>query len=233
MSVGFRGGLRAVVPLAVAVFGFGVSYGILARSAGMGVAAPLVMSLTTFAGSSQFAAASVLADGGSAATAVAAAVLLNSRYGPIGLSIAPDMSGPWWRRFLAAQLVVDESWAVGQRGDGAWDLDRVLGAGAGLYVAWAAGTIAGLLGGDLVGDPARLGLDAAFPALFLGLLLPQLRRRRMALAAVIGATVAVALVPLTPPGVPILASALGALAAWRRGDAPRETVDPAGVEGLP
>jgi len=63
------------------VFGFGVSYGVLAETAGMGSLAPVVMSATTFAGSAQFAAASVLSAGGSAATAIVAALLLNARYG--------------------------------------------------------------------------------------------------------------------------------------------------------
>jgi predicted branched-subunit amino acid permease len=76
------------------------------------------MSATTFAGSAQFAAASILADGGTVAAAIAAALLLNARYAPIGVSVAPWLAGPRWRRFLHAQLVVDESWAISARGEG-------------------------------------------------------------------------------------------------------------------
>jgi len=111
-------GLRAAVPLAVAVFGFGVSFGILARTAHMGWIAPIAMSCTTFAGSAQFAAASVIGTGGGAAAAITAAVLLNSRYLPIGISVAPALTGGVLRRLLSAQLVVDESWAVGHVGGG-------------------------------------------------------------------------------------------------------------------
>src|SRR4051812_40180314 len=89
----YREGVRAVAPLAVAVLGFGVSFGVLARSAGMGVVAPIVMSATTFAGSAQFAAVSILGQGGTVATAVTAALLLNARYGPIGVSVAPSLEG--------------------------------------------------------------------------------------------------------------------------------------------
>src|SRR4029453_10908674 len=103
---GVREGLRQSAPLAVAVLGFGVSFGVLARAAGFGSAAPIVMSATTFAGAAQFAATSVLGAGGSVAAAVAAALLLNARYGPIGLSVAPDLEGSRWSRFLRAQLVV-------------------------------------------------------------------------------------------------------------------------------
>lgn len=91
----YRDGARAVAPFAVAVLGFGVSFGLLARAGGWGWLAPIVMSATTFAGSAQFVAASILGDGGTVAAAVAAALLLNARYGPIGVSVAPWLGGPW------------------------------------------------------------------------------------------------------------------------------------------
>ena len=75
------------------------------------------MSMTTFAGSAQFAAASIL-DGGTVVSAITAAVLLNMRYGPIGVSVAPYLTGSRWSRFLHAQLTVDESWAIAAEGDG-------------------------------------------------------------------------------------------------------------------
>jgi predicted branched-subunit amino acid permease len=130
---GVAAGARAVVPIAVAVVAFGASFGILARDAGMGVAAPIVMSLTTFAGSAQFAVASVLDDGGALAAAIAAAVLLNLRYLAVGVSVAPALRGSAGRRLAEAQLAVDESWAVAQR-DGRVDRDRLVGAGLVLAV---------------------------------------------------------------------------------------------------
>jgi 4-azaleucine resistance transporter AzlC len=211
-----RSGARAAVPLAVAIAGFGVSFGVLARSAHFGWLAPIVMSAVTFAGSAQFAAASILASGGSAAAAVVAAVLLNARYGPIGLSVAPEFQGSRWRRLLNAQLIVDESWALGHKGDGQYDLGRILGAGLTCYVAWVAGTAVGVMAGNLVGNPNRLGLDAAFPAMFLALLAPQLRSRRAATAALAGAAIAVVLVPLAPAGVPIIAASAACLVGLRR-----------------
>jgi 4-azaleucine resistance transporter AzlC len=213
---GIREGVRAVLPLTVAVAGFGISYGVLARSAGFGPVAPVVMSATTFAGSSQFAAAGVLEAGGAVGAAVAAAILLNARYGPIGLSAAPALGGPLWKRFLLAQLVVDESWAVAARGDGTFDRGRLIGAGIALYVAWVTFTAVGAFGAELVGDPAALGLDAAFPALFLALLWPQVRDRKAVVAAVLGAGVALVLTPVAPPGVPIIAAAAACLVGLKR-----------------
>jgi 4-azaleucine resistance transporter AzlC len=211
-----RDGLRRAAPLAVAVGGFGISYGVLARAEGMGVLAPIVMSLTTFAGSAQFAAVSVLGADGAISAAIAAAVLLNLRYLPIGISVSPTFHGPWWRRLLEAQLVVDESWAISHRGGGRYDWRLLVGAGAGIYVAWNLGTVVGVLGGGVLGDPEKLGLDAAFPALFLGLLIGQVRSRTALTASLLGAAIAIALVPFTPAGVPIVAASVACLIGLRR-----------------
>jgi branched chain amino acid efflux pump len=212
----YRDGVRAAAPIGVAALAFGVSYGVLARAAGMGRVAPVVMSLTTFAGSAQFAAASILGAGGGVVTAVAAAVLLNLRYGPMGLSAASTLRGPWWLRALTAQLVVDESWAIAQRDDGRLDRHLLVGAGLLLLVCWTTGTAVGAFAGDLIADPASLGLDAAFPALFLALLWTQVGDRSRLLAAVGGAAIALVLMPFTGPGVPIVAASLAALVGARR-----------------
>lgn len=207
-------GFRAAVPLAVAVFGFAVSFGIVADAAGMGWPAPLVMSLTTFAGSAQFAAASVIGTGGATAAAITAAVLLNARYIPIGISVAPAMTGGVLRRLLVAQLVVDESWAVGHVGGGRYSRGRLLGAGVLIYAAWVVGTVVGLVGGQFIGDPERLGLDVVPPALFLALLLGQLRSRRAVVASLLGAGIALTLVPVTSPGVPLIAASVACVVGW-------------------
>lgn len=211
----YRAGTTAAVPVAVAVGIFGVSFGVLARSAGLGPVATVLMSATTFAGSAQFAALAVLAQGGSAATALLAVALLNSRYLPIGASIASVLHRNPVRRFLEAQLVVDESWAIAHQADRPLRR-RLLGAGATIYGAWVVGTIVGLVGGGLIGNPQRLGLDAAFPALFLALVVAQLRSRRAAGAAVVGGAIALALVPFTPVGVPVLLASAGCLVGLRK-----------------
>ena len=92
----------------------------------------------------------------------------------------------------------------------------LLGAGALLYAGWVGGTALGVLGGSALGDPARLGLDAAFPALFLALLAPRLRERRALAAAVAGGALAAALIPVAPAGVPIIAAAAACFLGARR-----------------
>jgi 4-azaleucine resistance transporter AzlC len=210
-----RDGARAIAPLTIAAAAFGLSFGVLAEAAGMGSVAPIVMSATTFAGAGQFAAASILDEGGAVVAAMAAAALLNSRYVPIGISVAPLFHGPRWRRVVEAQLIVDESWAISNQGGGRFDRGLLLGAGLVLYPCWVLSTAIGAAAGDLLGDPEQLGLDAAFPALFLALLIPQLRTRLTVAAALGGAAIALALVPFTPAGVPIIAAAAACLIGWR------------------
>jgi len=211
-----RDGARAVLPLALAVALFGVSFGVLARAAGMGVLAPVVMSATTFAGSAQFAVASILGGAGGVGAAVAAAVLLNARYAPMSIAVAPGFRGPTWRRLVESQLMVDESWALSARGGARFDVPVLLGAGLVLYTCWVGGTVLGVLGGEGLGDLERIGLDAAFPALFLALLVPQLRTRRALAAALTGAAIALILVPVSAPGIPIIAASAACLLGWRR-----------------
>ena len=216
MSSRYAEGARAAAPIGIAAAAFSLSFGVLARTAGMGWAAPLVMSATTFAGSAQFAAASILKDGGAAAAAITAAVMLNARYAPIGISVASGFEGPWLKRLFQSQLIVDESWAIALKRRGAFDVRVLLGAGGLLYVCWNAGTAAGVLLGNVIGDPNRLGLDAAFPALFLALLVTQLTGRRALIAALLGGGIALVLVPFAPAGVPIIAGAAACLVGWRK-----------------
>jgi 4-azaleucine resistance transporter AzlC len=212
----YRKGARVAVPFAVAVGVFGVSFGVLAREAGMGSLAPVVMSITTFAGSAQFAVASVVGTGGGVAAACVAALLLNARYGPIGMSVARALEGSRLKRLLEAQIVVDESWALSNRGGGRFDRQILIGAGTLLYAAWVLGTTVGVLAGNLIGDPNKLGLDAAFPALFLALLVGQIRSRRAAAAAVAGGAIALIVTPFAKPGIPLIAACLACLLGWRR-----------------
>ena len=212
----YRDGARAIAPIAVAAVVFGISFGVLARTAGMGAIAPVVMSATTFAGAAQFAAVSIIDDAGGVLAATVAAILLNARYAPLSIAAAPDFVGPWWRRLLASQLIVDESWAVSARGGGRFDVPVLVGAGLVLYPCWVVGTALGALSGDALADPERIGLDAAFPALFLALLVPQLRTRRSLAAALAGGALALALVPVAAPGIPIIAASAACLLGWRR-----------------
>ena len=138
-----RDGVRAALPLALGPILFGIAFGVLAQAADMGVVASVVMSATTFAGSAQFAAASVVEDDGTVAAAVVSAVLLNTRYMGMSLTVASIFPGGRVRRFLESQLIVDESWALSGR-TGRFEWPILVGAGLLLYVLWVACTALGV-----------------------------------------------------------------------------------------
>ena len=210
-----RDGVRAAIPLAPGPFVFGLSFGVLAESAGMGATAAVVMSATTFAGAAQFAAASVLDAGGTVAAAIAAAAFLNARYVAISVTVASIFPGGRVRRLVESQLIVDESWALsGRRGRFEWPI--LVGAGLLLYVLWVGSTALGTVVGGVLDDPDALGLDAAFAALFLALAVPYLRKRRALEAAALAAVITLALTPVAPAGVPIVAASAACLLGLRR-----------------
>jgi branched chain amino acid efflux pump len=210
-----RDGVRAALPLAPSPILFGLSFGVLAKTAGMGFGAAVVMSATTFAGASQFAAVSVLDAGGTVLAAIAAAVFLNARYMAISITVASIFPGGRFRRAVESQTIVDESWALAGR-RGGFERSILVGSGIFFYVLWVTSTAAGTFVGDFLDDPDKLGLDAAFAALFLAILVPYLKDRRSIQAAALAAAITLVLTPVAPAGVPIVAAAAACLLGLRR-----------------
>lgn len=206
-----RAGLRAGVPFAIASFLLSASFGIVAHDAGMSQLAAILMSAIVFAGSAQFTAIAIVAGGGGIGAAVGAAALINSRFLPMGVALGPSLPGGPLRRAAQGQAIVDASWALSSRGDGTFDRWLLFGSTAIQYVAWVAGTVGGALAGGALGDPSTYGLDATYPAFFIALLLHELRDARSRVVAMLGGAIALALVPIAPAGVPVLAASLAAL----------------------
>jgi predicted branched-subunit amino acid permease len=212
-----RAGLRAGIPIGVAGSLLALSFGVLAREAGMPTLAVIAFSVIVFAGSAQFAAIAILGAGGGVGAAVGAAALVNSRFLLMGVAFAPGLPGGPLKRAVQGQAIVDASWAIAADGKGGFDRFALFGATLPQYVGWTLGTVVGALGGSALGDPRDLGLDAVYPAFFLALLLAELRNRRAIGVAAAGALIALALVPVAPPGIPILAAAVASLAGlWGR-----------------
>ena len=214
----FREGIRLGLPLAAASLALSISFGVIAEPVIGGLAA-IVMSTIVFAGSAQFAVIAVLAAGGGPIAAVAAGILLNLRFLPMGIAMAPSLDVRPFKRALIGQAIIDFSWAAASRGEGRFDHRFMLGATFPNYPCWVLGTVIGVLGGGLIGDPDRLGLDALFPAFFLALLLESeaISTRQGVIAALGGGLIAVVLIPITPPGLPVIASCLAALVGLRVG----------------
>jgi 4-azaleucine resistance transporter AzlC len=190
----------------------GASFGVTATTVGWGVLAPVVMSAIVFSGAAQFATLAVLGAGGSAVAAIVAATLVASRFLAIGVAIGPSMRGGPVRRALEGQAVVDASLALGKTGEGRYGPRRLIGSTLPQYAGWTLGTLAGVLLGRGIADPKALGLDALFPAFFLVLVVGELTDRASRVTAAVGGLIALALIPLVPPGIPVIVACVAVLA---------------------
>lgn len=216
MTESFRRGVRAGVPLSLVSFLLSTSFGVVAAQAGFSVLQAVVMSAVVHASSAQFAATAIAGAGGGLVPSLLAGTLVNARFLAMGIALAPSLPGRPVRRALQGQTVVDPSWALANRGDGSFDRHLLMGATVPQYVGWVSGTLAGALLGDVAADVDRFGLDAVFPTFFLALLVAELRDPRSRRVALAGALVALALVPSTPPGIPVLVAGAVALVGLAR-----------------
>ena len=204
--------VSASLMIGVAFIVFGTSFGVLAVSGGASVAQACAMSLLVFTGASQMSAVSVLASGGTLASAFGGAVLLSGRNAVYGLAMSPVLkTGTLPSRLLGAQWVIDETTAlVSAETDPASRRTAFWISGVILYASWNIGTLIGALVGTSI-NPSDFGLDAAFPVMFTAMIAPHLRTTNGRKAALVGAIAAVVLAPFMPIGLPILVSALGML----------------------
>lgn len=218
MSDRLRSVRGTAIGIGVATGAYALSFGAIAVASGLSPWQAQALSLLMFTGASQFALVGVLGAGGGVIAAVLTAWLLGARNGLYGLSVAPLLRIRGARRLLGAQLTIDETtaMAVAHEDDPRMARAAFWWTGLSIYALWNLGTLLGALGASALSDPGILGLDAAIPAGFIALLWPRLRGREAWAVALAGAAVAIALVPVTSPGIPVLASALVAIAAGLR-----------------
>ena len=207
----FRRGLRLGVPFGMVGFLISLSFSVLATQAGFTTAQAIATSAIVFAGSAQFAMLSVITAGGGIPAALIAAALMNSRFLAMGVALAPSLPGGPLKRAVQGQASVDTSWALASRGDGTFDRWLLFGTTVPQYLTWTTGAVVGAVFGDALGDTHRLGLDAIYPVFFLSLLIAEMRDPALRWVAVAGGLLALVLVPVTAPGVPILAASAVAL----------------------
>jgi predicted branched-subunit amino acid permease len=208
---GRAGVLGAALTVGAATGAYGLSFGALSTAAGLSLPETAALSLLMFTGASQFAFVSAIGAGGNPLAAAAAAALLGIRNAFYGLRLSRLLDARLGRRMIAAQFVIDESAAMafGQTDDGAGRL-AFWATGLSVFAMWNLATIVGALGARALPDPRVAGLDAAAPAAFLALVVPRITDRRMWGTALLCAAVALAAVPFTPTGAPVLlAAALG------------------------
>ncbi|MER6953041.1 AzlC family ABC transporter permease [Streptomyces sp. NPDC000618] len=189
----------------------GLSFGAISVAGGLPVWAPVAMSLVVYAGSAQFSAVGILIAGGGPLAAAATGLLLNTRNAAFSLAVA-DLLGPGRAtRLLGAHLVTDETVAFAlAQPDAARRRAAFWISGLGLFAVWNTGVLVGALAGSALGDTAVYGLDAAFPAVLVALVLPALRKdARLRRPAALGAVLALAATPFVPAGAPVLLALAG------------------------
>jgi predicted branched-subunit amino acid permease len=200
--------VRNSLGVGLAVGTYGVAFGVASVAAGLSVLQTVLLSLLAFTGGTQFAVVGVVGGGGTVAAALGSGLLLGARNTLYAMRLAPLLRVTGLRRLLAALGTIDESTAMAvAQPDPESSRQAFWWTFAGVWVFWNLSTLLGAIGARGLGDPTRFGLDAVIPAAFLALLAPRLRsgavERRVAVG---GAVIAVALIPITPPGVPVLAA---------------------------
>lgn len=217
---------RDIALICVADGVVGLSFGAITVSSGLPVWLPMLLSLVVFAGAAQFLFVGLVASGGNPIAAVVAGLLVNARHVPFGFAVGDVLGTGWLRRIVGSHLMIDETvaFALGQQ-----ETERRRAAywtcGVGLFVCWNVGVLAGAFGGTVVTDTDAFGLDAAFPAVLLALVLPSLKDATTRRAVLIGVAVALATAPFLQAGLPVLLALAGVLVALWDGRSDAEADD--------
>jgi 4-azaleucine resistance transporter AzlC len=188
----------------------GVSYGAIAVSSGFPLWLPMLMSLVVFAGASQFMFLGIVAAGGHPFAAVLAGLLANARHLPFGFAVGDAVGRGRGARMFGSHLMSDETVAFAMAQDEAERRRAAYWAcGLGIFVCWNTGVLVGAFAGTAISDTDAFGLDAAFPAVLLALVLPSLRDKAARLPVLVGVVVALATTPFLPAGLPVLLALAG------------------------
>ncbi|CAN2190284.1 AzlC Predicted branched-chain amino acid permease (azaleucine resistance) [Candidatus Nanopelagicaceae bacterium] len=210
---------RDSLSVSFTVGAYGVAFGAAAVANGFSIVQSCLLSLLTFSGASQFAVIGVIGAGGSAISGIATASLLGFRNGLYGVLMAPILKVRGFKRLIAAHITIDESTGVSlsQEARGPEEMREGFWlTGFGVFIFWNLFTLAGALGAKAMGDPSAWGLDAAVPAAFLGLVWPRLKSSTDKTLAIVAALFAIATTPFLPAGLPIIGTAVIAVAAGLR-----------------
>ncbi|MHB8090296.1 MAG: AzlC family ABC transporter permease [Syntrophales bacterium] len=196
----FRKGFAAAWPVCLGYIAVGLAFGVIARKAGLQPLEVGLMSLLVYAGSSQFIAAAMIGSGAGLLPIVLTTFVVNLRHLLMSSALSlhlRELSGP--QTALFAYGVTDESFAVNSAlfRQGNWNWKTALVVNQISNLAWVASTIAGSLIGSFVPDGA-LGLDYALTAMFICLLVFQVRDSLHAFAALLSGILAVAIALFVP-----------------------------------
>lgn len=178
--IGLLAGVKRTLPLALSVAAYGLAFGVIARQAGLSWIETLLMSAFVNAGGSQFVAMGLWSAPLPIATIIFTTFIVNLRHVLMGAALRPYLSKlPPWKRYSLAFFIADESWALtmSELVSGQSDVAFLLGSGLALMPAWVGSTVVGNVLGGSIPDPAKWGLDFAFTAVFVALLVGMWKGR--------------------------------------------------------
>ena len=212
----FRAGLKTIAPVVVAAVPIGLVFGAVAATKGLSPLETLLMSAFVFAGGSQFVAMDIWTHPASWTTLGFAAFLVNIRHVLMGASLGRKMGGfKPWQKYLGALVMADENWAMAEARARRAPLTPAYFAGLSVlfYVNWLVCSLAGALLGAFLGDPALIGLDFVFPAVFIVLVMSFWKGPATGMVLMASALASISVYYLLPGAWYIAAGALAGLVA--------------------
>ena len=186
-------GVRAVLPLAIGVFPFGLAYGVAVVASSMDDLAGAVASVLVLAGAAQLAVVNLIDDGAPWFVIVGTALVINLRLMMYSGALAPAFSDyPKRWRIPLAHLMTDQATVTAllyneKQPDPRKRMAYWVGAGGSFALSWFAGTFLGVFVGTAV--PPELQIGFAVPLMFVALAVPTVRDRPTAVAAAVGFSV--------------------------------------------
>lgn len=197
----FLQGMQAALPIVIGYLPLGFAYGVLARDAGLNLFETVLMSVLVYAGSGQFIAVSLLSSGVAAVAIIMTVFLVNLRHLLFSASFVPHLRrfSPAYLSLLAAQIT-DETFAVAinHYSNHQAQLPYHFGLNLTAHAAWITASLLGGLTGNLIGDPSRYGFNFALPAMFIILLVMQIKNKKTILVAVLAAAFSVTIAAIWP-----------------------------------
>ena len=201
------------IGIGISAVGFGFAFGLAARAAGFSPIEAMAMSVIAFAGSAQFAAVGYVASGLAWPAIILLTALLNARHLLYSAALSPWLREvPLARRAGMAHLLTDEAFALSishfRRLGRADERGYWIGAIGSTFIPWNLATLAGVLLGARIPEPARFGIDVIFPAAMIGLAVGLVTGRRELVAAIVGAGIGVAVALAAGPAIGIVAGGI-------------------------
>ena len=217
----FKAGLRTIAPVIVAAMPIGLVFGAVAAGKGLSPLETVLMSALVFAGGAQFVAMDIWTHPASWTALGFAAFLVNIRHVLMGASLGRKMDAfKPWQKYLCALVMADENWAMAEARARKARLTPAFFAGLSMlfYFNWLVCSLIGALLGAVLGDPALIGLDFAFPAVFIVLVMSFWKGAATGLVLIASAAASIT-VYLTVPGAWYIAAgaAAGLVAAFAAG----------------